>query len=146
MGSSQTMKFITKGSVVTISLGVLTVLIALSIFSASLNFEVLKTIKSPDQAAVVHVARSQSEGGLAPYGTNIFIAPWWQPFPYHYRKPFFAGYCGRDLKVYWKSSEQLVVSCTAEKVIFQSQQYGKVNIEYFIKLTEAQNKSVKRRE
>jgi len=67
------MKLGTKGSVVRISLLLLSILAVFAYVTFAFDYRTVSIVNSPDNNFKVYHVDSNSEGGAAPYGTHIFI-------------------------------------------------------------------------
>jgi hypothetical protein len=56
-----------------------------------------------------------------------------QPFPYHYKEPFAAGYFENNLNVEWQTNKNIEISGRAEKILVKKEKVGPVTISYVIK-------------
>ena len=92
-----------------------------------------KKVISPDKKSKIYITFSGSETGPAPYGTYLFVAARLQPFPYHYKEPFAAGYFENNLNVEWQTNKNIEISGRAEKILVKKEKVGPVTISYVIK-------------
>jgi len=107
-------------------------LLAVGLYSST-EWVIEKEIVSPDKKLKIYITYSGSEAGPAPYGTYLFVAPWWQPFPYHFKEPFAAGYFENNLNAKWKTNKKIEISGSAEKIVIKNEKVGPVTISYAIK-------------
>lgn len=123
---------ITKAGIVRIFLFGLISLLTLTFLILSTEYGSITIISSPDKKVKVYHAISTSEGGAAPYGNHIFIAPWWQPYPQFYKEPVFAGYCTGEPKLKWKNSHELIIEFKVTDIVIQKHSYKDIKIKYAI--------------
>ena len=130
------MKFVTKGSIVRISLFFLSIGALFVYVALTSTYKTVSIENSPDNKFRAYHVNSISEGGTAPYGKHIFISSWYQPFPYLYLDPVFAGYCIGKPDVQWNSSQSLIIEINVKEkksIIVQKSGYKGVKISYQIK-------------
>ena len=131
------MKLATKGSIVRITLLLLSIAGLFAYVTLIFDYKTVSIINSPDNNFKVYHVNSRSEGVAAPYGTHIFISSWYQPFPYLYLEPVFAGYCIGTPDVKWKSSQELVIVINVKEkksIIVQRSRYRGLKISCQMKI------------
>lgn len=130
------MKLATKGSLVRISLLLLLIAALFAYVTLTFDYKTVSIVNSPDKNFKVYHVNSRSEGGAAPYGTHIFISSWYQPFPYLYLEPVFAGYCIGNPDVRWKNSQELIIVINVKEkksIIVQKSSHKGLKISYQVK-------------
>lgn len=130
------MKLATKGSFIRISLLLLSIAALFAYVTLTFDYKTISIFNSPDYNLKVYHVKSMSEGGAAPYGTHLFISSWYQPFPYLYLEPFFAGYCIGNPDVRWESAKALTIEINVKdkkSIIVQKSSYRSLKISYQIK-------------
>lgn len=136
------MKLATKGSFVRITLLLLSIGVVFAYAILTFDYKTVSIFDSPDNTLKVYHVKSMSEGGAAPYGTHLFISSWYQPFPYLYLEPFFAGYCIGNPDVRWSSAQALIIEINVKgkkSIIVQKSSDRGITISYQIKTISARS-------
>lgn len=95
-----------------------------------LDWETVRSYRSPGGQWTAYHLRSRSEAGDAPYGDHVVLSPGNQPLGRFFGEVVFAAYCMDGAGIHWLADSVLQVQCRADRVVKRLPSLDGVTIRY----------------